>query len=40
MEEKFTGSATLNIENLSKGVYLYEVKDENGVLKRGKVVKE
>jgi hypothetical protein len=40
MEEKFNGSATLNIENLAKGVYLYEVKDEKEVVKRGKVVKE
>jgi hypothetical protein len=40
MQEKFIGSATLNIENLAKGVYLYEVKSENGVVKRGKVMKE
>jgi plastocyanin len=40
MEERFSGSATLNIENLAKGIYLYEVRDEKGVVKRGKVVKE
>jgi len=40
MDEKFIGSATLNIENLAKGVYLYQVKDEKGMLKQGKVVKE
>jgi len=40
MQEKFSGSATLNIENLAKGVYLYEVRNENGVIKQGKVVKE
>ena len=40
MEEKFTGSATLNIGNLAKGVYLYQVRDEKGMLTQGKVVKE
>jgi len=40
MQEKFNGSATLNIEGLAKGVYLYKVRDEKGVVKRGKVVKE
>jgi len=40
MQQKFSGSATLNIENLAKGVYLYEVRDEKGVVKQGKVVKE
>jgi len=40
MEEKFRGTATLNIEGLAKGVYLYQVRDEKGVVSRGKVVKE
>jgi len=40
MQQKFSGSAILNIENLAKGVYLYEVRDEKGVVKQGKVVKE
>jgi hypothetical protein len=40
MQEKFIGSATLNIENLAKGVYLYQVKDEKGIMKQGRVVKE
>jgi len=40
MQEKFSGTATLNIEGLAKGVYLYEVRDEKGVVKQGKVVKE
>jgi len=39
MQQKFIGSATLNIEGLAKGVYLYQVKDEKGI-KQGKVVKE
>jgi len=40
MEEKFTGSTTLNIANLAKGVYLYRVTNENGEVMQGKVVKE
>jgi len=40
MEEKFSGSTTLNIANLAKGVYLYNVTDENGTITRGRVVKE
>jgi len=40
MEEKFSGTATLSIEGLAKGVYLYQVRDEKGVVSRGKVVKE
>jgi hypothetical protein len=40
MEERFSGSATLNIKNLAKGVYLYQVRDEKGIVKQGKVVKE
>jgi len=39
MQQKFNGSATLNIEGLAKGVYLYEVRSETGV-KQGRVVKE
>jgi len=40
MQQKFIGSTTLNIETLAKGIYLYEVRNENGVVKQGKVVKE
>jgi len=39
IQQKFNGSVILNIENLAKGVYLYEVRSETGV-KQGKVVKE
>ncbi len=37
-EKMFTNTVTLNTETLSKGVYMYEVKNKKGVVK-GKVVK-
>jgi len=40
MEQKFTTSLSLNTRVLAKGVYLYEVKKENGVIERGKIVKD
>jgi hypothetical protein len=40
MQQKFTGSATLNIENLAKGIYIYEIRNEKEVVKHGKIVKE
>lgn len=36
----FTNSATINTSHLSKGIYIYEVRSKNGVIKKGKVVKE
>jgi len=40
MQQKFTGSVSLNIENLAKGIYFYQIRDENGAVSQGKVVKE
>ncbi|MEO5570223.1 MAG: T9SS type A sorting domain-containing protein [Bacteroidia bacterium] len=40
LQQKFTNSVTLNTEQLAKGIYLYEVRNKNGVIKKGKVVKE
>jgi hypothetical protein len=40
MLQKFTGSASLNTEPLTKGIYIYEVRNNNGVIKKGKIVKE
>jgi len=40
MEEKFNGSVSLNIGHLAKGIYLYQLTDEKGLISRGKVVKE
>jgi hypothetical protein len=34
------GTISINTEQLAKGIYLYEVRNKNGVIKKGKVVKE
>ncbi|MBK9543140.1 MAG: T9SS type A sorting domain-containing protein [Bacteroidetes bacterium] len=39
-QKKFIGSVSLNTEDLSKGIYLYELSNKNGVIKQGKIVKE
>jgi len=38
-QQKFANSVSLNTEQLAKGIYLYEVKNKNGLIKNGKVVK-
>ncbi|HRB38192.1 MAG TPA: T9SS type A sorting domain-containing protein, partial [Bacteroidia bacterium] len=40
LQQKFTNSTTVNTEQLAKGLYLYEVRNKNGLCKKGKVVKE
>lgn len=40
LQQKFTSTVTLNTEQLAKGLYLYEVRDKDGVRKKGKVVKD
>jgi hypothetical protein len=40
LEQEFLNPVTLNTEQLAKGIYLYEVRNKNGVIKKGKVVKE
>jgi hypothetical protein len=40
LQRKFINSVSLNTEQLAKGIYLYEVRNKNGVIKKGKVVKE
>ncbi|MBK8847595.1 MAG: T9SS type A sorting domain-containing protein [Bacteroidetes bacterium] len=40
LQEKFTNSISINTEQLAKGIYLYEVRNKNGVIKKGKVVKD
>jgi len=40
LQQKFTNSVSLNTEQLAKGLYLYEVRNENGFCKKGKVVKD
>lgn len=40
LKQSFTNSISLNTEQLAKGIYLYEVRDKSGVIKKGKFVKE
>lgn len=40
MQQRFVNTTTLNTEGLAKGVYLYEIRNKNGLIKEGKVVKE
>jgi len=39
LQEKFTNSVSINTEQLAKGLYLYEVRNQDGSCKKGKVVK-
>jgi hypothetical protein len=39
-KQSFTNSTTINTELFAKGIYLYEVRNKNGVIKKGKVVKD
>jgi len=39
-KQSFTNSTSINTEQLAKGIYLYEVRNKNGVIKKGKVVKD
>ena len=40
LQQQFINSISLNTEQLSKGLYLYEMRDRNGLCKKGKVVKD
>ena len=40
LQQTFFNSAIINTTQLSKGIYFYEVKNKNGVVRKGKVVKE
>lgn len=40
LREKLTNSVSINTEHLSKGVYVYEIRNEQGIIRKGKVVKE
>lgn len=40
MQSSFEGSTAINTEGLAKGIYLYEIKNKNGVIKKGKIIKE
>lgn len=38
--QSFTYSTSINLEHLAKGVYLYDVRNKNGVIQMGKLVKD
>ncbi|MEO5572248.1 MAG: T9SS type A sorting domain-containing protein, partial [Bacteroidia bacterium] len=38
--QTFTNSITINTGQIAKGIYIYEVRDKKGVVRKGKVVKE
>jgi Secretion system C-terminal sorting domain len=40
LQQTFTNSTTINTEQLAKGMYLYTVRNRNGIIKNGKVIKE
>jgi hypothetical protein len=40
LRNEFINSASINTEQLAKGIYIYEVRNEKGVIKKGKIVKE
>ena len=40
LQQTFTNTTTINTEQLAKGMYLYEVRNRNGIIKNGKVIKE
>lgn len=39
LQQSFTNSISINTEQLAKGLYLYEIKNKQGIIKQGKVVK-
>lgn len=39
-EQTFKNSCKINTEQFGKGVYLFEIKDQNGLLKNGKIIKK
>jgi hypothetical protein len=40
MEQMITGSAVINVPQLSSGVYMYEIRNKSGELMQGKIVKQ
>ena len=40
LQQTFTNTTTLNTEQLAKGMYLYTVRNRNGIIKNGKVIKQ
>ncbi len=40
LQQTFTNSTTISTEQLANGIYLYELRNTNGILKTGKVIKQ
>lgn len=40
LQQQFTNSVTLDTEQLSSGIYIYEVRNKNGVVHKGKILKD
>lgn len=40
LQQTFTNSTTINTEQLTNGIYFYELRSNKGILKTGKVVKQ
>ena len=40
VEQNFINSITLSVSHFARGIYFYEVKNKNGVIRKGKLVKE
>ncbi|MEO7292744.1 MAG: T9SS type A sorting domain-containing protein [Ginsengibacter sp.] len=40
LQQKFRNSVSLNTQQLAKGIYIYEIRNKNGVIKKGKVAKD
>lgn len=40
LQQAFTNTITINTEQLAKGIYLYTVRNRNGIIKNGKVIKQ
>ncbi len=40
LQQIFTNTTTINTEQLAKGMYLYTVRNRNGIIKNGKVIKQ
>lgn len=40
LQQSFVNSTSINTEQFAKGIYLYEVRNKNGMIKKGKLVKD
>lgn len=40
IRKKFTNTTVINLEQLAEGIYFYEIRNEKGLIKNGKVLKQ